>query len=230
MCLTLNFLSHKVLDSSLPCGMLIVLYGVFGLTFRYRRICQLPCVANPRSKNLPNTPPDFAKTESAIYDSALTHVRAARLTDAEFIYTPSQIALACISLVAPDLANQWLESKENTPIPESRTDIPPRPSSTAISASLEAIRNMITNSGKVPHVEAVREVDKRLKLCKNPEKVVGTKAYLARKAEAEKKAEEKRNKKVEGQKANDRDPFGQELGEPAAKPGLVDYDDESDDE
>jgi len=181
-------------------------------------------------QNLPNTPPDFAKTESAIYDSALTHVRAARLTDAEFIYTPSQIALACISLVAPDLANQWLESKENTPIPESRTDIPPRPSSTAISASLEAIRNMITNSGKVPHVEAVREVDKRLKLCKNPEKVVGTKAYLARKAEAEKKAEEKRNKKVEGQKANDRDPFGQELGEPAAKPGLVDYDDESDDE
>lgn len=135
-----------------------------------------------------------------------------------------------MSLVAPDLASKWLESKENTPIPESRSDIPPRPSSTAISASLEAITNMITNWAKVPHVEAVREVDKRLKLCKNPEKVVGTKAYLARKAEAEKKAEEKRNKKVEGQKATDKDPFGEELVEPAAKLGLVDYDDDDDDD
>jgi len=135
-----------------------------------------------------------------------------------------------MSLAAPDLTSKWLESKENMPIPEARSDIPPRPSSTAISTSLEAITNMITSCAKVPHVEAVREVDKRLKLCKNPEKVVGTKAYLARKAEAEKKAEEKRNKKVEGQKATDKDPFGEELVEPAAKLGLVDYDDDDDDD
>jgi len=41
----------------------------------------------------------------------------------------------------------------------------------------------------------VREVDRRLRICKNPEKVVGSKAYLARKLEDERVAEEKRSKK-----------------------------------
>jgi cyclin H len=204
-------------------------YGAYGLIFRYVWLSKFSCLRTEYSKNLPNTRPDFAKTESNIYDSALAHVRAARLTDAEFIYTPSQIALACVSLVAPELADGWLKSKENTPIPENRSDIPPRQSAAAVSTSLEAIRTMITNTGKVPNVEAVREVDRRLRTCKNPEKVVGTKAYLARKAEAEKKAEEKRNRKAEGQNTLEKDPFGDPLAEPA-KPGLVDYDDEDDDD
>ncbi|KIK71142.1 hypothetical protein GYMLUDRAFT_148362 [Collybiopsis luxurians FD-317 M1] len=183
-------------------------------------------------QNLPDAHPDFAKTESVVYDSALAHIRAARLTDAEFIYAPSQIALACVSIVAPELANKWLDSKANTAIPENHSDIPPRPSTTALSATLHNIRTMIMNTGRVPNVEAVREVDRRLRTCKNPEKVVGTKAYLARKAEAEKKAEEKRNRKAEGQKttsASEKDPFGDSLVEPA-KPGLVDYDDDDDDD
>ncbi|KAH7880566.1 cyclin-like protein [Lentinula edodes] len=183
-------------------------------------------------QNLSDSLPDISKTQGSIYESALIHVRAARLTDAEFIYTPSQIALACISLTAPDLAKKWLESKENIPLPENRTDIPPRPSATTLFASIEAIKSIITNAGKVPDVEAVREVDRRLRTCKNPEKVVGTKAYLARKAEAEKKAEEKKNKKAEIQKASgaaDTDPFGDPLSEPV-KPGLVDYDDDDDDD
>jgi len=72
---------------------------------------------------------------------------------------------------------------------------------------------LITQSGHPPDVESVRTVDRRLKLCKNPEKVVGSKAYLARKAEEEKKAEEKRNRKAdEVRKAmEDGDPFGEEL-------------------
>ena len=36
----------------------------------------------------------------------------------------------------------------------------------------------------------MREVDRRLRLCKNPEKVPGTRAYLARQAEVERKAQE----------------------------------------
>ncbi|KAF5390263.1 hypothetical protein D9757_002793 [Collybiopsis confluens] len=178
-------------------------------------------------QSLPEMPPEFATEQSAIYDSALAHIRAARLTDAEFIYTPSQIALACISLVAPDMTNKWLESKANIPKSEDSPDIPARPSTTLLSGSLEAIRTMITDTGKVPDVEAVREVDRRLRTCKNPEKVVGTKAYLARKAEAERKAEEKRNKKVTS--SAEKDPFGDSLGE-TAKPGLVDYDDDDDDD
>lgn len=89
---------------------------------------------------------------------------------------------------------------------------------------------MIAHSGRPPDVESVREVDRRLKLCKNPEKVVGSKAYLAKKAEDEKKAEQKRNRKaVEVEKIlNEDDPFGDELG--GQRPGLVDYDDDDDDD
>lgn len=60
----------------------------------------------------------------------------------------------------------------------------------------------------------MRNVDRRLKLCKNPEKVPGSKAYLAKKAEEERKAEEKRNRKAdEVRKAmEDGDHFGEELG------------------
>lgn len=72
----------------------------------------------------------------------------------------------------------------------------------------------------------MREVDRRLKLCKNPEKVVGSKAFLARKAEEEKKAEDKRNRKAEEARRamEDGDPFGEELGE--GKDGIVDDDDD----
>jgi len=72
---------------------------------------------------------------------------------------------------------------------------------------------MITQFGHPPDVESVRTVDRRLKLCKNPEKVVGTKAYLAKKAEEERKAEKKRNRKAdEVRKAIENgDPFGEEL-------------------
>jgi cyclin H len=57
--------------------------------------------------------------------------------------------------------------------------------------------------------------------------VVGSKAYLARKAEEEKKAELKRNKKAQDLKKAelDDDPFGTEL----AKENSGDVDDEDDD-
>lgn len=41
---------------------------------------------------------------------------------------------------------------------------------------LPRIAEMIVNEGKTPDVERVREIDKRLRICKNPEKVEGTKA------------------------------------------------------
>jgi cyclin H len=72
---------------------------------------------------------------------------------------------------------------------------------------------LITQFGHIPDVESVRTVDRRLKLCKNPEKVVGSKAYLAKKAEEERKAEEKRSRKAdEVRRAMESgDPFGEEL-------------------
>ena len=90
---------------------------------------------------------------------------------------------------------------------------------------IDTIKEMIQREGAVPAVEEVREVDRRLKLCKNPEKVVGSKAYLAKQAEEERKASEKRAKKAEEtQRAmDDEDPFGSEL---AMKTKLVDDDDD----
>jgi len=129
-----------------------------------------------------------------ILDVATNHVRVARLTDAELIYTPSQIALACLSLANPSSAAQWASSKS---LPE-------------LGGTIEAVKELITRTGHVPDVESVREVDRRLKLCKNPEKVVGSKAYLARKAEDERKAEEKRSKKAMDVQ-DDADPFGEKL-------------------
>lgn len=55
---------------------------------------------------------------------------------------------------------------------------------------------------------------KRLRLCKNPERVVGSKAYLAKKAEEEAKAKEKRERKAEDVKrrmSDEGDVFGDEL-------------------
>ncbi|KAF8078470.1 cyclin-like protein [Lyophyllum atratum] len=171
-------------------------------------------------QTLPNCPPDTRP----IYESALTHLRASRLTDAELIYTPSQIALAAISLSAPELASQWSVSKM-------RSDVSLSPLSTEqLPGVTETIKALITSAGHPPSVEAVREVDRRLKLCKNPEKIVGSQAYLVKKAEEEKKAEAKRSRKAidTNQAMTDGDPFGNELGN--ARLGLVDYDDDEDDD
>ena len=159
----------------------------------------------------------------SVYDEALGHVRASRLTDAEFIYTPSQIALAVLSLVAPEAATTWAEAKVSANGADTKL------STAAITSTVEAIQSLILSSGQIPDVESVREVDRRLRICKNPEKVPGTKAYIAKRAEEERLAEEKRARKIEvSQNAAVEDPFGEELKSGAQLPGLVDYDDDDD--
>jgi len=129
-----------------------------------------------------------------VYNQAMSHVRASRLTDAEFIYSPAQIAAASISLASPQAANTWVRSKG--------TDGSFIPSLCAI----------IQEGSKLPGVDMIREVDRRLKLCKNPEKVVGSSAYLAKKAKEERLATEKRTKKAdEIRNASGEDPFGSQL-------------------
>lgn len=141
-----------------------------------------------------------------VYETALKHVRNSRFTDAELIYAPSQIALAALSFASPLLAQKWLDSK----LPGVGETSPE-----TLQSAVDAIKILITHTGHPPDVEAVREVDRRLKLCKNPEKVVGSKAFLARKAEEERKAEAKRNKKAEDVRRalEGDDPFGSTLNE-----------------
>jgi cyclin H len=137
--------------------------------------------------------------DKAIYDNALTRLRASRLTDAELIYAPSQIALACLQLASPTLASEWLSSQSY------QTDV---------SALLEPLAELIRTQGALPDVDAVREVDRRLKVCKNPEKVPGTRAFLAREdAETQAAADKRARKAAAAQSAMDaEDPFADPNG------------------
>ena len=85
---------------------------------------------------------------------------------------------------------------------------------------------MIQSDGTPPNVEAVREVDRRLRICKNPEKVVGSDAYKRKQEEQERKAAEKRKRKAElARKAmEDGDPFKSDV----AREEELDDDDEDD--
>ncbi|KAJ6509332.1 cyclin-like protein [Mycena vitilis] len=168
-------------------------------------------------QNLPDAPPHRATSQSEVYEAALRHVRVSRLSDAELIYTPSQIALTSLFMASPELAAEWAESKFPSGSPRL----------SMLHSTLASIRTLIEGAARPVDVESVRGVDLRLKLCKNPEKVVGSKAYLAKKAEEERKTEERRSRKAfDVQNAmTDGDPFGDEL---AGR--LVDYDDDDDDD
>ena len=156
-----------------------------------------------------------------VYETALKHVRNSRFTDAELIYAPSQIALAALSLASSHLAQRWLNSK-SPGVDETFPD--------TLHISVDAVKDLIMHTGHPPDVEAVREVDRRLKLCKNPEKVVGSKAYLGRKAEEERKAEAKRNKKAEDirRALEGDDPFGDALDEGKPPQRMEELDDDDD--
>lgn len=62
--------------------------------------------------------PPSREAVHALAASSHSHLTNSRLTDAEFIYTPSQIALACLRAAegaqasGRDLVNRWLDSKE----------------------------------------------------------------------------------------------------------------------
>ncbi|PVF98557.1 cyclin-like protein [Serendipita vermifera] len=156
-------------------------------------------------QTLPDSQPESIKD---IYNAAIDHVRMSRLTDAEFIYAPAQIALASLHLASSDLAEQWARAKglnqtELDVIKEAATMI-----------GLESER------GGGIDVEVVREVDRRLRLCKNPEKIPGTKAYMKRQAAAEAAAAEKRARKAAAERESqvmEVDVFGENISnEPEA--------------
>lgn len=112
-------------------------------------------------QSLPDLRPESIKD---IYNAAIDHVRMSRLSDAEFIYSPSQIALASLYLASEELAEKWARAKGLT-----QENL----------AVIKGVAQTISceSDGSID-VEMVREVDKRLRLCKNPEKIPGTKACV----------------------------------------------------
>lgn len=114
-----------------------------------------------------------------------------------------------MSLAHTDLAVAWAQSKGQI-----------------LLDTIEPIKQMILRDGDIPAVEVVREIDRRLRLCKNPEKIVGSKAYLKKKAKDEQEATEKRERKAEVvRKAAEADPFGDTLDENVQNMAALDDDD-----
>ncbi|KAG8742917.1 hypothetical protein FRC12_015197 [Ceratobasidium sp. 428] len=120
------------------------------------------------------------ETTKRVHATALSHMRAARLTDAELIYTPSQIAIACVYLADSRMAETYLGSQ----------------GSGNMLNTVQEAAGMIERDGKGADVALVKDIDRRLKLCKNPERVPGTKLYEARQAKVDAAAEKKRSLKA----------------------------------
>ncbi|GFZ50968.1 hypothetical protein JCM24511_08726 [Saitozyma sp. JCM 24511] len=148
--------------------------------------------------------------------AASAHLSASRGTDAEFLYSPSQIALACWYRASPGLVEGFLEwrygsyrpsgdtqgiggetrngidsagqSGTSTPVPipqeeqnedtkmvdeQNREKIVYGMEKERLLQVVAEITALIDRVEEV-EIKKVKEVDKRLKACTNPEKVVGT--------------------------------------------------------
>ncbi|KAG8994875.1 hypothetical protein FRB94_009624 [Tulasnella sp. JGI-2019a] len=157
--------------------------------------------------------PDFngKSTYDDDYQNALSLIRASRLTDAELIYTPSQIALSCFHSTSRTLAEQWIHSKSLSTGGQNG----------ALVRILDDIQQMIESDSIPPDVEFVRGIDKRLKHCTNPEKVKGSSAYLAKQAAVEAEAAKKRAEKAEEVRlAAESNPFVDSAPSQSSIPGI----------
>lgn len=107
---------------------------------------------------------------------ALQNLRASRLTDAEFIYTPSQIALACFRLANPELVDRFLEWRYDTAdADEVEVHGPPYGMERGRLGQVLSDVGALVQEGLVElDLKVIKGIDKRLKSCTNPEKVPGT--------------------------------------------------------
>jgi len=145
---------------------------------------------------------DFSSTELLdCYSKALAFVRKSRFTDCELIYTPSQVALAALREFKPDVVSRWAQPKG--------LDV------AQLDKVCSSIQTMVERDCQIPDVETVREVDRRLRTCTNPDKSAGSAAYERTKEEKEAIATEKRENKaaIVKQAMQDSDPFGGSLRE-----------------
>jgi cyclin H len=153
---------------------------------------------------------DVSHLASSTYPKASASILLLRLTDAEFLYTPSQIALAAFHMADPSLTERWLSSKLAL-ASESKLIANQAMFKTTLDSLLKDVIDplvlLVEQAKKAVDVEAVREVDRRLKFCKNPEKNPESSLYKKREREKEEQESRKREKKIAEAKAREVDPF-----------------------
>jgi hypothetical protein len=115
----------------------------------------------PQQQSIPEIDQESTKRT---HSAALQQIRNSRLTDAELVYTPSQIAVACLYIADAPLAEKYLANK----------------GSGNVLSIVQQVAAMIERDGKGADVAQVREIDRRLKQCKNPERVKGTRLCATR--------------------------------------------------
>lgn len=125
-----------------------------------------------------------------VYHNAKAHVSRSRRSDAEFIYTPSQITLACMRKADRELVSQMSDLlygssangndvKAENGMEVDGEDIKPSMENLTISSShslarqkleaiLDSIEAAIDDVNDDYDLKKVKEVDKMLKSCRNP--------------------------------------------------------------
>jgi cyclin H len=106
------------------------------------------------------------------------------MTDLEFTHTPSQISLAAWYLSSDTLVISYLDWKYPTEDDQmtGEEEIEDMPFGSAKDRLLEIVKEVaeIINSARGDvDLKKVKEVDKRLKGCTNPEKVPGSALYVS---------------------------------------------------
>ncbi|KPV77706.1 uncharacterized protein RHOBADRAFT_51524 [Rhodotorula graminis WP1] len=168
---------------------------------------------------------------------AQAFLRAARLSPAELVYAPSQIALACMRIADRSAVETWLaakgkgaseqkeerearrapagptsavkkEGEEGEGAPrargEDKGDEPQQLEQDVLLRLLDEVQGMIQEQQRNPvDKDKVREVDRRLKWARNPEKDPKSALYKKRKAEEEAAREEKDRAKMAKRPQND---------------------------
>ena len=90
---------------------------------------------------------------------------SALLTDAYFLYTPSQIWLSSLFLSDEPLARFYIDTKIPTP-----SDLKPK-IITTIQACAQVLRSSVSADPGEAEIKALMKIDKKLFKCRNPEKV-----------------------------------------------------------
>ena len=138
-------------------------------------------LARVRTLTQQDCPTSDIPTLQAALPTALKSLEKSRLTDAEFLYTPSQIGLACWRFAAAPSVAEFLNWRYETmpdaygierPLLEGILD--------EIQGEIASVRDVDGDVGKGVDMAAIKGVDKRLRMCTNPEKTPGTALYVQR--------------------------------------------------
>lgn len=130
-------------------------------------------------------------------------LKASRLTDAEFLWTPSQIATAVWWISDPEGITEWIKSKAQRTLSEANS-ISVENQVKLIMSYLPALVELIQKAKSTSiDKERVTAIDRRLKFCRNPEKDPNSNLYKIKAKQTEQEEMVKQQEKSLREKVDD---------------------------